>query len=175
MVTRRVNRGHEAEYEAWLKGINKAAAAFPGFLGVNVIRPPGGVGREYVSIFRFDSYVHLKRWEESAERRQWLARLGDDMIECEAREQSLTGLEFWFTASALPCLAPPRYKMVIVLVPVIFCMLNLLSPVFSVLLHGVAPLLRSLIVVAAQVTLMTYLIMPLLTRLLSRWLFAQRA
>jgi antibiotic biosynthesis monooxygenase (ABM) superfamily enzyme len=128
-----------------------------------------------VSIFRFDSYQHLKGWEESDERRRWLARLRTDMIECEAREQSMTGLEFWFTATAVPCLGPPRYKMVIVLVPVIFLMLNLLSPIFLALLHGLAPLLQSFIVIATQVILMTYLIMPLLTRVLSRWLFAQRA
>jgi antibiotic biosynthesis monooxygenase (ABM) superfamily enzyme len=58
---------------------------------------------------------------------------------------------------------------------VIFLMLNLLSPIFLALLHGLAPLLQSFIVIATQVILMTYLIMPLLTRVLSRWLFAQRA
>jgi hypothetical protein len=68
-VSRRVKRGREAEYETWLKGINQVAASFPGFCGVNVIRPSSNGQGEYVSIFRFDSYTNLKAWEESEIRR----------------------------------------------------------------------------------------------------------
>lgn len=83
-VCRRVRRSHGAEYEAWLKGINKAATAFAGFLGVNVIRPSGNVGRDYVSIFRFDSYANLRAWQDSNERRAWLDKIHAGMVESEA-------------------------------------------------------------------------------------------
>jgi antibiotic biosynthesis monooxygenase (ABM) superfamily enzyme len=174
MVCRRIRRGRESEYEAWLKGINKAAAGFSGFLGVNVIRPSARTGRDYVSIFRFDSYANLRAWQDSKERQQWLEKIDADVVESEARTQEMTGLEFWFTApDVAPSAAPPRYKMVIVLVIVIFCMLNMLAPAFSIMLNGLEPLLRSFIVITTQVILMTYLVMPLITRLLSRWLFVK--
>jgi uncharacterized protein len=61
--------------------------------------------------------------------------------------------------------------MVIVLIVVIFCVISLLAPIYSALLGGLPQWLRSLVVVIIQVYLMTYLIMPRITRLLSRWLF----
>jgi uncharacterized protein len=80
-VSRRVKRGREAEYETWLKGINQAAASFPGFCGVNVIRPSSNGQGEYVSIFRFDSHINLKAWEESEIRRQRLTNMPDGIVE----------------------------------------------------------------------------------------------
>jgi uncharacterized protein len=45
-VTRRIKPGHQAAYEGFLAGINGAARAFPGYLGVEVFRPAGGQGGE---------------------------------------------------------------------------------------------------------------------------------
>jgi antibiotic biosynthesis monooxygenase (ABM) superfamily enzyme len=172
IVTRRVRRGREQEYEAWLKGILGAARAFPGFLGVNVIRPSGGADCEYVTILRFDSQAHLKAWEDSPERRAWFEKMHDCIVESEPRTQRMTGLEFWFTAPQATTLSQPaRYKMVIVLVIVLFCMLNTLAPLYAGLLADLHPLLRSFVIIVTQVILMTYVIMPLVLRVLSRWLF----
>lgn len=173
-VSRRVKRGREADYEAWLKGINQAAASFPGFRGVNIIRPSNQAQGEYVSIFQFDSYAHLKAWEESEIRRERLADMPDGVVASEAARHKVTGLEFWFTAPDAPILAQPsRHKMVVVLIVVIFCLINILAPIYSTLLAGLPQWLRTLIVVVVQVILMTYLIMPSITRLLSRWLFKE--
>ena len=67
-VSRRVKPGREAGYEAWLKHISGVAGRFPGHMGVNVIRPDGVRHKDYVTIVRFDSYRHLRHWEESPER-----------------------------------------------------------------------------------------------------------
>lgn len=172
IVTRRVRRGRAAEYEAWLKGILGAARACPGFLGVNVIRPSGSADCDYVTILRFDSQAHLKAWEDSAARHEWYEKMRACVVESEPRTQLMTGLEFWFTAPAAATLEQPaRYKMVIVLVVVLFCMLNTLAPLYASVLAGLHPLLRSFVIIVTQVILMTYVIMPLLLRLLSRWLF----
>jgi hypothetical protein len=84
-------------------------------------------------------------------------------------------LEFWFTPPdrSTPA-APPRYKLAIILTLVIFSLSLLVTPMLTGLLGILPALLRQLVVVAIQVTLITYLILPFLTRLLSRWLFASR-
>ncbi|MBA2492898.1 MAG: antibiotic biosynthesis monooxygenase [Gammaproteobacteria bacterium] len=170
--SRRIKRGRGQEYEDWLKGILSAARAFPGFLGVNVIRPSGSADCDYVILLRFESQATLTAWENSSERRAWYNRMRDCIVEGDARIEHMTGLEFWFTSPQAATLTqPPRYKMVIVLVVVLFCMLNTLAPLYGGLLGNLHPLLRSFILIVTQVILMTYVIMPLLSRLFSRWLY----
>jgi antibiotic biosynthesis monooxygenase (ABM) superfamily enzyme len=70
-VNRRVRPGHE---EA-LAGLGGAARAFPGYLGEEVFRPPGGAGGEYRIIYRFGSPADLRSWlmpRMTALLRRWL-------------------------------------------------------------------------------------------------------
>jgi antibiotic biosynthesis monooxygenase (ABM) superfamily enzyme len=73
VVTWRVRQGSEREFESWRREISTAALAFPGHMGVNVILP-SDTGREYVVIFRFDTYEHLRAWQESDIRRELLKK-----------------------------------------------------------------------------------------------------
>ena len=73
VVTWPVRKGREKEFEAWRHEIAAAALQFPGHMGVNVIRP-SGTEREYVVIFRFDTYEHLRAWQESDIRRELLKK-----------------------------------------------------------------------------------------------------
>ena len=63
VISRKVRPGKEAEFEAWLHGVCGDALRFPGHMGVNVLKPTEAGSREYVLIFRFDSYAHLAAWE----------------------------------------------------------------------------------------------------------------
>ncbi|MGH9844158.1 MAG: antibiotic biosynthesis monooxygenase, partial [Blastocatellia bacterium] len=111
IISRKVRAGHEDEYEAWLSGIVQAARAFPGYLGVNVMRPSSKAKPEYVTIVRFESYASLKHWENSDAQKEWQKKLPRDAVESEAQTRNMSGLEFWFTAADAPQLAqPPRYK-----------------------------------------------------------------
>ena len=74
--------------------------------------------------------------------------------------------------AALP--PPPRYKMTIVMTGIIFVLLNILVPVIRQLTIGLPNLLSTLVGVAIMVLLMTYVIMPLLTKLLRPWLTEKR-
>src|SRR5262245_56050835 len=73
VLVRRVKRGHEDDYEAWLPKIIAAMRRSPGFVGFENLRPVKGLQDEYVLILRFDSEVNLHRWEASPERKRWLA------------------------------------------------------------------------------------------------------
>jgi antibiotic biosynthesis monooxygenase (ABM) superfamily enzyme len=172
IISRRIKPGRERDFEAWLAGVTQKAHNFPGYLGANLIRPSNRKQPEYVTIFRFDSYINLARWENSSVRSEWLKR-ADEMTLSDNRTQKMPGLEFWFTPldSSAPA-SPPRYKMTIVLTIVIFTLSILISPVLTSLFSGLPQLLRQFIIVSIQVTLITYFILPFLTWLLSRLLFA---
>jgi uncharacterized protein len=173
-VTRRIKPGHEAAYEAFLTGISGAASAFPGHLGIEVFRPTPGQGGEYRSVYRFDSVAHLQGWLDSPERAAWLER-AEAHVAGPMRTQVLTGLEAWFTLPSQPGVPPPPpYKMALVTWATIF-------PLITGVVVATAPLLGSLplvarlaVTTAVTVPLMTWLVMPRVTRLLHRWLYPDR-
>jgi antibiotic biosynthesis monooxygenase (ABM) superfamily enzyme len=170
-VTRRVRPGHEAAYEGFLSGISGAARAFPGYLGVEVFRPAPGQGGEYRTVYRFDSLVHLHAWLESAERAAWLAR-AEPHVAGPMRTQVLTGLESWFTLPTRPGVAPPPpSKMALVTWVTIFPLITLVVVATAPLVGGWPLVARLAVTTALTVPLMTWVVMPRVTRLLHRWLY----
>ncbi|MGB7632641.1 MAG: hypothetical protein WBL68_02855 [Nitrososphaeraceae archaeon] len=145
-----------------------------GTMGTEIIRPVDKESKpEYVIIFGFNNYDNLRKWENLEIRNEWLIK-GRELVVADPDVQKLIGFEFWFTPSDLiPVISPPRYKMVIVTIPVIFLLLLTLVPQ----IHFVTEMLfipysiRFVIAITITVILMTYLIMPLLTKLLRPWLF----
>jgi uncharacterized protein len=173
-VTRRVKPGHEAAYEAFLVGIIGAARACPGYLGVEVFRPASGRGGEYRTVYRFDSVAHLRGWLGSAERAAWLRR-AEPHVAGPMRTQVLTGLEGWFTLATQPGVPPPpRYKMALVTWVTLFPLITLVVVATAPLVGGWPLVLRLAVTTGVTVPLMTWVVMPRVTRLLHRWLYPGR-
>ncbi len=182
IVKRIAKKDKIKEFEEWLSGISKEVSRQQGSMGIDVIRPIDNNQSkpEYVIIFRFNNYDNLIKWEESLIRNEWLQK-GKELVEGHADVQKQTGLEFWFTpyfkdkssSHLLSPSSPPRYKMVIVTTIVISILLSTLVPQINTLTEmlSIPFQLRFVIGIAITVTLMTYLIMPLLTKLLKPWLF----
>ena len=179
IVKRTAKKNKIKEFEDWLSGISKEVSSQVGSMGIDIIRPTDKESRsEYVIIFRFNTYDNLTKWENSSIRNEWLQK-GKELVQADPDVQKLTGLEFWFTpyskksSDLLPLISPPRYKMVIVTIPVISLLLLTLVPQ----IHFITEMLfipysiRFVIAITITVILMTYLIMPLLTKLLRPWLF----
>jgi antibiotic biosynthesis monooxygenase (ABM) superfamily enzyme len=174
VASRRVKRGRKREFEEWASGILAAANDFPGYLGSGVLRPGDAPGDdEYRIVSRFDRESDLRAWENSDERHRWL-RKAEPLIHDE-KVQVLTGLETWFT---LPWKAgeplPPRYKMAYVTWLAVFPLITVIFALFGPLLSQLPMLLRTLVLTVVMVSLMTYVIMPRLTRLFSFWLYPDR-
>jgi antibiotic biosynthesis monooxygenase (ABM) superfamily enzyme len=180
IVTRIAKRDKIREFEEWMDGIIHEAMKFEGHMGVNVIRPSDLSNPEYVIIFRFNTFENLAKWENSEVRREWLLK-SKEVAEGEPIIEKQTGLEFWFTprsrtgsingdkASTTP-IAPPRYKMAIVITAIIFILVSTLLPQIRQLTTGLHIHLSTFMGVAIMVLLMTYAIMPSVTRLLRPWL-----
>jgi uncharacterized protein len=170
-VTRRVKPGHEAAYEAFLASISGAAAAFPGYLGEEVFRPAGGQGGEYRIVYRFDSPDNLQAWLDSAERAAWLQQ-AEPHVAGLMRTQVLTGLEGWFTLPTQPGTPPPPpYKMALVTWAAIFPLITGVVVATAPLLGRLPLVVRLAVTTGVTVPLMTWVVMPRVTRLLHRWLY----
>ena len=169
-IARNVIAGREADYEKWVKGITAEAVKFPGHMGVNVISPASS-SSEYVTIFRFDTFQHQRDWEESPQRAEWLERL-NGIVEGQDSVSKGTGLEFWFSLPELPMAHPSPHKMALVLLVVVFSLVIILNYLLAPLVVGWPYFAKVFLAVFLQVTLMTYLVMPRVTRLLKTWLYA---
>lgn len=170
VITRTAKAGKVAEFEQWMGGIIHAAMKFEGFAGINVIRPQDPANPEYVIIFHFDTYENLAKWENSPVRRDWAER-GREVVEGEPKIERMTGMEFWFTPRSAGPQSPARYKMAMVLVAVISLLLVTLMPLIQLATEGLHPALSLIIGVVIMVLLMTYVVMPTLTRILRPWLY----
>jgi antibiotic biosynthesis monooxygenase (ABM) superfamily enzyme len=170
-VIRRVKPGHEPFYEQFLEGIIAAANRFPGHLGVEVFRPEGASGGEYRIVYRFDTAEHLRAWLDSDERAAWLERAEPHVIG-PMRTQFLTGLETWSTLPGGPdTQPPPPYKMALVTWITIFPLITLVVVVLGPLLKDLDLVPSLAITTAVTVPIMTWLVMPRVTRLLRGWLY----
>jgi uncharacterized protein len=174
VASRRVKRGREQEFEEWVSGILSEANKAQGYLGSEVLRPSDSGDDEYRIVFRFDHASNLHAWENSEERRRWL-RKSRPLLREEENVRVLTGLETWFT---LPAKAgepsPPRYKMATVTWLAVFPVVTVIFSLFGQWLNMLPTLLRTLVFTVVMVTLMTYVIMPRMTRLFSFWLYPDR-
>jgi uncharacterized protein len=180
IVKRIAKKNKIKEFEEWLSGISKEVSRQDGSMGIDIIKPTDKDSKkpEYVIIFRFNNYDNLTKWENSSIRNEWLQK-GRQLVQADPDVQKSTGLEFWFTpyskkpSGLTPLISPPRYKMVIVTIPVISLLLLTLVPqIHSVTERLFIPYsIRFIIAITITVILMTYLIMPLLTKLLRPWLF----
>jgi antibiotic biosynthesis monooxygenase (ABM) superfamily enzyme len=171
VVTRRVKAGREADYEAWLTQLLRDASVLPGYLGTTVHRPPPGGPRNYTSVFRFDSVEHLRGFEESELRRRALASVGE-LVEEDAAWRQLTGLEFWFTAPAGTVVPQPsRPRMALLMIVLVYGLVLSIGQLVALVLGDAPAPLRLLVTIIIEVALLTWVIMPRLTRLLSRWIY----
>ncbi len=170
IASRRVKSGKEQEFEEWVSGVLGAAAEFPGYLGSNVIRPSDDDDDEFQILFKFDHASNLRRWEKSDERQAWLRRV--QPLVHEENVRVLTGLETWFTLPSRPGEpAPPRYKMAVVTWIAVFPLASAIFAITQPVLGGLPSLIRTLVFTLIMVSLMTYVVMPRMTRLFSFWLY----
>ncbi|PSB51715.1 antibiotic biosynthesis monooxygenase [Chamaesiphon polymorphus] len=170
-VIQQVKPDREAEFELVLHDLLTAAQSFEGHLGVNVFHPDDRAHPEYRIVFKFDRLSNLQSWENSPLRRRLLERTHSLTIGA-GKYQRLTGLETWFTLpSGGAIVPPPRYKMVIITWLVIFPLINIIPPFLNNLLAPLPVLLRSAIGAILMVSLMTYIVMPRMTKLFAKWLY----
>jgi antibiotic biosynthesis monooxygenase (ABM) superfamily enzyme len=171
VITRKAYSGKEKEMEEIMRGIRDAAGKFEGHLEGKVHLPEESGSKDHVVIFRFDTEDNLRKWNESEERKHWYEKLNG--LVAEEKVHTFSGLESLFPCNC-PHLPPPRWKMALLLIVVLYPLVNVLSQAYGLLLGEAHILLKTFCSIVTSVILTTYFIMPFVTRIFSGWLFKNR-
>ena len=172
MFTDRVKREKIDEYEVWSTGALGDAKQFTGFLGADVIRPEESGLQEYITLVRFNSCINLKAWRESSSLASWHKKLPELLI-VDPHHQEASGLELWFDRPDTPqsLKEPPFWKQVVIGVICVYPLVLLQNWLLGPVLDGFPKEIAFLINVVILSSLLTYPVMPWVTRLLRAWLY----
>jgi antibiotic biosynthesis monooxygenase (ABM) superfamily enzyme len=170
LATRTVREGHQTEFETFLRQLQDPFAAAPGHLGLTVIRPHPP-DRQYALVYRFDNQGSLLAWQRSPQRAEAIA-CSARLTESSPHERLLTGMETWFTAPTGGIVRPPpRWKMCLLSACGIYPLITLITVLAGPLLIRLPPPARFAIVTPVLSALMTWAIMPALTRLFAAFIY----
>jgi uncharacterized protein len=169
VVNIKINPGCEKEYDEWLRGFLVLVKKVPGYLGTTTIMEPSKDSTVRHIIHRFRDKASLDAWENSQELHEQTKEVNKYS---NPYLQKATGLETWFTIPDLKAnvTPPPKWKMAIVAFIGAYCISSLASFILGPYL-GLQPLLFNLFMTIILVIGLTYFAMPLLSRLLRRWLY----
>ncbi len=154
---------HRAVHEDVMEELGNYA----GFREREILEAVPGVQSETVVILTFDDESSLRQWLDSDVRSQLLGRL-DPHIEGTYTTNVLGGFAGWFTFDRSH--EPPRWKQALVVLMALFPISLSITYVRS-LLWPDAPMVPAVFVGnVVGIALLTWLVMPPLTSLLSGWL-----
>ena len=167
-ITRRVKPGCEIEFQAALREFFQSSFAHGGVLGATMIVPPPGSGSREFGIIRsfadererddFYASTLFKAWERKCE----------PLTETNTwRHRQLHGLEAWFRSGHNP---PPRWKMAVATFCGVYLVTTILGRTLGPAIKSWHFLLSGALFNACVVVLLTWAVMPLMTRVLHRWL-----
>jgi len=169
VITRTVREGSEEAFEAAVRAWIPRALAFPGHLGVHMIRPPHG-GREYGAVLTFRSQADWAAFQRSPEYLHFLADV-QQYLAGEPAVETLSGLESWFTPPGDSVVrVPPRWKMAVVTWLGVCLAVYAVGLAMSRLASDWPPLPAFLAANALVVAALTWVVMPVLSWLFRRWL-----
>lgn len=184
-IRREVDPERIPEATAWVQtGVN-LANRYPGFLGSGWVRG-GDDSHVWHMLYRFANEDDLVAWERSGEREWWLA-MGEAFVRSE-RSRRRTGIEGWFDEPTTGTITipvaqdadtpvavtrtPPRWKQAVSIwlgfFPVNLAFAYAVSPVPG---WDALPIwLRILTTTLVLTPIMTYWVLPWVTRALRNWL-----
>ena len=172
-ITRTVKVGCEADFEQALHEFVQRSLTLPGQHGVHIMRPaPNSGSRDYGIIRKFTDREAVAAFRSSPEYLAWNA-LAMDLTEGSGRAEELTGLESWFTLPGAPLQKLPKWKMAISTFLGVFPVALVLGLTLSPVLGSWPFILRNAVFNACVVGLLTWVVMPVITRALHGWLHAE--
>ena len=167
-ITRRVKPGFESEFQAALREFFQASFAHGGVLGATmIVPPPGSDSREFGILRTFANERERDDFYASPIFKGWEAKC-QPLTETDSwTSRQLHGLEAWFRSPQNP---PPRWKMATATFLGVFPTAAILNLTLGVAIRPWPFILGSVVFNASMVALLTWIVMPLVTRALHGWL-----
>lgn len=169
VITRTVRYGNEAAFEEAVKAWMPKSLAYPGHLGVHMLRPMPG-SREYGAVLKFRSREEWQAFQHSPEYQQFMETIRP-LLESEPQIETASGLESWFTPLGEHVVrVPPRWKMALVTWIGVCLTVYLVTFLFTPVTGQWPWFLGFITINAGVVAGLTWIVMPVLNRLFNSWL-----
>ena len=166
-ITRRVRPGCEAAFQQALREFFQASFAHDGVLGATmIVPPPGSDSREFGILRTFADEKERDNFYASPTFKAWEEKCAPLTDGGWSRRQ-LHGLEAWFRSPHSP---PPKWKMAVATFAGVFPLAMALNLTLGPVIRGWHFVLANAVFNAAVVVLLSWVVMPVVTRLLRGWL-----
>jgi antibiotic biosynthesis monooxygenase (ABM) superfamily enzyme len=170
IINNKVIHGKEAEYEAAERALHEAAARFPGFVGCKVFKPTAN-NDNWSTLMHFNNKDSMERWLNSPERAAGVEIL-HQFVATHNLNVIPTGFGSWFAINADDGITAPAWKQAMVVICALFPITlgfkltagNFLSA------EGVPVAINGFISTLFGTLSLTWLLMPVLAKLMSWWL-----
>lgn len=171
--SRRAKPASQAALEDVIERLAKAMSKAPGFEGVVTLRPQAGNPPVFTMVAHFASQHDLDAWVSSEIRGRLYAE-AEALSVGGLNVQQAAGLEGWFQMPGQPLIVPPpRYKTAVITWIAILPLLVGANLIATPLLSRVPPVLRLVPVSIVLIALMTWVVMPNMTRWFRFWLYPE--
>jgi antibiotic biosynthesis monooxygenase (ABM) superfamily enzyme len=135
---------------------------------------PGQPGQRYL-VFRFTDEAARERWTHSAE---WTALAQEAATFSTPQVQTATGLETWFVlpdqSVVAPIMTPPKWKMFVMILLSAYVIGLVVIPTPGRFLRDWPFFALNILVTVCLGYLLTYVGLPLSTRIVHAWLYPQQ-
>ncbi|MEU6083497.1 antibiotic biosynthesis monooxygenase [Streptomyces sp. NPDC047108] len=172
VISHEVPPRHEEDFERWQDKVLKAQQSFPGFKGSEMFRPVAGVQENWVVAFRYDTREHLDDWLNSGARKRLLDEGADYFRSYDVRKVG-SAFSGWFRfEEGAEKGIPPNWKQAMTVVLALYPTVMVLNLTVGFELNdlGVPAWFGLFIGNICSVAILTWVLMPLVTRLFDRWL-----
>lgn len=172
-ITCSVTPGREKDYCEWLERIQTEQALYPGYGGTYVQRPTPGTGDQWVTLLRFRSPESMENWFTSEPRRT-LIEESKQFVQSENIRKMSSSFPGWLSPDPETNVEPDNWKIASLIVlgvhPIVVLQGRFIIPHLSAL----NPAASSILLNTISVSIITWVLMPVFTRVFRKWLFAPK-
>lgn len=169
VFSQRISRAHHDEFVALYDDLVDRMTGFPGFIDSELLQPVEGVQDEHVIVATFASRPELDRWLDSETRAEWIAGI-DRFVEGDRTMNVVGGFGGWFPAPSGRSAEPKRWKQALAVFIALFPTTLIITLVRGAIAPNMNVVLAVLVGNVLGILILTYVLMPPITRWLRNWL-----
>ncbi|MEU3923384.1 antibiotic biosynthesis monooxygenase [Streptomyces sp. NPDC029004] len=177
VISHSVRPGKERDFMRWQDKVLKAQEKYPGFMGTELFEPVEGIQDNWVVVFRYDTRDNLDEWLASAEREKLLHEGRQYFSSYDVRKIG-SAFSGWFRfgegdEEGIPSNWKQAMSVVLALYPTVMVLNLTVGKEFDD--WGIPGYLSLFISNVLSVSILTWVLMPLVNRALAFWLLPSRA